>query len=60
MALFLFEIIGLGPVTYAHNNMVNAVRVTARRLSVAEDVVVAAIVRWPVVRRPMTHWLPPP
>lgn len=42
MVLFLFGIIGFGLVTYAHNNMVNAAREATRRLSVAEDVVVAA------------------
>ena len=40
MVMFLFGIIGFGLVTYAHNNMVNAAREAARRLSVAEDVVV--------------------
>ncbi len=42
MVLFLFGIIGFGMITYAHNNMVNAARETTRRLSVAEDVVMAA------------------
>ncbi len=42
MILFLFGIIGFGLITYAHNNMVNAAREATRRLSVAEDVVVAA------------------
>ena len=42
MILFLFGIIGFGLITYLHNNMVNAARETTRRLSVAEDVVVAA------------------
>ncbi len=42
MILFLFGIIGFGLVTYAHNNMVNAAREATRRLSVAEDVVMAA------------------
>ena len=42
MVLFLFGIIGFGLITYLHNNMVNAARETTRRLSVAEDVVVAA------------------
>ncbi len=42
MMLFLFGIIGFGLVTYAHNNMVNAAREAARRLSVAEGVVEAA------------------
>ncbi len=42
MMLFLFGIIGFGLVTYAHNNMVNAAREATRRLSVAEDVVLAA------------------
>ncbi len=42
MILFLFGIIGFGLITYAHNNMVNAAREATRRLSVAEDMVVAA------------------
>ena len=42
MVLFLFGIIGFGMITYLHNNMVNAARETTRRLSVAEDQVVAA------------------
>ncbi len=42
MILFLFGIIGFGLITYAHNNMVNAAREATRRLSVAEDAVVAA------------------
>ncbi len=42
MVLFLFGIIGFGLITYAHNNMVNAAREATRRLSVAEDVVMAA------------------
>jgi Flp pilus assembly protein TadG len=42
MVLFLFGIIGFGLITYAHNNMVNAAREATRRLSVAEDVVVAS------------------
>ena len=42
MILILFGIIGFGLITYAHNNMVNAAREATRRLSVAEEVVMAA------------------
>ncbi len=36
--LFVFGIIGFSAISYAHNNMVNAARETARRMSVADGV----------------------
>ncbi len=39
--MLCFGIIGFSLVSYAHNNMVNAAREATRRLSVAEDTVIA-------------------
>ena len=36
--LFIFGIIGFSAISFAHNNMVNAARETARRLAVADGV----------------------